>query len=118
MLSKFVDKECLRGKTLSHRKKLVPQNFVKLSTAYTLPFALAHKHIAFMLESAPLFAPPNVFSPDATVPPKSIPITRAARPHYHSLVSMAGVLDFFQDECDIDLFETNGAVVDPWSPRR
>jgi len=92
------------------------QDFVKLSTAYALPFALAHKHIAFMLESAPLLSPPpNMLIPDTTIPSKGIPITRAARAHYHSLVSMAGVLDFLRDECGMELKERN--CVDPWSPR-
>lgn len=69
-----------------------------------------------MLESAPLLSPPsNMLSSNTTISSKGIPITRAARAHYHSLVSMAGVLDFLQDECGMDFGERD--PLDPWLPR-
>lgn len=53
---------------------------------------------------------------EASISSKGIPMTRAARAHFHSLVSMAGVLDFLEEACGIDCGD--GLGVDPWEPRR
>ena len=83
-----------------------------------------------MLESAPLLRPPPILklqSPLPTSPSPApsklytagVPITRAARAHFHTLASMAGVLDFLEEECGVEPWGGGGGdgVVDPWRKR-
>ncbi|KAF8315893.1 FMN-linked oxidoreductase [Clavulina sp. PMI_390] len=87
-------------------------SFMRLATAYTLPFALIHRHIAFMLETAPLLRDGN---PHTSLTQQKAPLSRAARAHYHSLTSIANVVDFLEEETGIVI--DSPTALDPWAPR-